>query len=74
MNHNKKGAMIGTWTRMKDNSNDNALLHEAIHEKVMEFTALQYPKKYIAKTLKYMYKKTQQEVWLQALTPNVAKI
>ena len=42
--------MIGTWTRMQDNSNDDTLLLEAIQEKIMEFHHLQYPKKYIAKT------------------------
>ena len=66
MDHNKRGAMIGTWTRMSDNSNDDALLLEAIQEKIMEFQKIQYPKKYIAKTLKYMNKKTQREVWAQA--------
>ena len=39
---------------------------EAIQGKVMEFHHLQYPKKYIAKTLKYMKKKTKQEVWALA--------
>ena len=51
---------------MQDNSNDDTLLLEAIQEKVMEFRHLQYPKKYIAKTLKYMNKKTKQEVWALA--------
>ena len=63
MDHNKRGAMIGTWTRMADNSNDDTLLRESVQEKIMEFQTLQYPKKYIAKTLKYMHKKTKQKVW-----------
>ena len=66
VDHNKRGAMIGTWTRMQDNSNDDTLLLEAIQEKVMELHHLQYPKKYIAKTLKYMNKKTKREVWALA--------
>ena len=37
MDHNKRGAMIGTWTRMADNSNDDTLLREAVQEKIMEF-------------------------------------
>ena len=68
MDHNKRGAMIGTWTRMADNSNDDTLLRESVQEKIMEFQTLQYPKKYIAKTLKYMHKKTKQKVWSLAPT------
>ena len=58
--------MAGTWARlgiMADNSNGGTLLRESVQEKVMGFQTLQYPKKYIAKTLKYMHKKTKQKVW-----------
>ena len=63
--HSKRGALIGTWTRMQDNSNDDDKLHTSIVEKVKELNLLQYTDRYVNNTLKYMAKKTKSDVWLR---------
>ena len=64
-NHSKRGALIGTWTRMLNNTNDHERLHHSIVEKIQELQTLQYPLKYVNNILKYMTKKTKLDVWLQ---------
>ena len=49
-NHCKRGTLIGTWTRMKNNTTNNATLSAAIKEKVQELKTLGYPRKYIDNT------------------------
>ena len=63
--HCKRGALIGTWTRMRDNCNTNVCLHTAIQQKRLELHTLGYPRKYVNKTLKYMHGKTKDTTWLQ---------
>ena len=67
-NHSKRGALIGTWTRMSDNTNTTEGLHMAICEKMFELNELKYPKKYVLKTLKYMHNKTKEEIWSRFAT------
>ena len=66
-NHNKRGALIGTWTRMQNNTNDDGSLQEAVAEKLMELTQLEYPQRYLSKTLRYMHTKTRSNVWLRCM-------
>ena len=61
--HNKRGALIGTWTRMRDNTNDDTLLLEAIQQKFLELRILGHPKGHIAKTLAHMRNRTGSGVW-----------
>ena len=61
--HSKRGALIGTWTRMQDNTMDGYDLQTCIQEKILELDALSYPRKYVQHTLKYMLKKTNDDVW-----------
>ena len=63
--HCKRGALIGTWTRMNENTNTKDGLRLAINQKSLELDILQYPHRYVKKTLRYMHDKTQNEVWLQ---------
>ena len=62
-NHSKRGALIGTWTRMKDNTMDDYDLQTCIREKILELNTLSYPYKYVQHTLKYMHKKTGNDAW-----------
>ena len=64
-NHSKRGALIGTWTRMQDNSNDDDNLHMSIMEKMKELRLLEYTDRYVNRTLRYMAKKTKSNVWLR---------
>ena len=60
------GALIGTWHRMRDNTNSDELLIEAIKEKWEELQTIGYKKKHMYKTLKYMHVKTRSNVWALA--------
>ena len=63
-NHSKRGALIGTWTRMQDNSNSDEGLEQSVREKTFELQSLGYPDRYITNTLKYMFNKTHKDVWM----------
>ena len=63
-NHSKRGALIGTWTRMQDNTMDDSHLQTCIQEKMLELSTLSYPHKYVQHTLQYMHKKTGNRAWL----------
>ena len=63
-NHSKRGALIGTWTRMQDNTMNNSDLNKCVREKLVELNSLSYPFGYIHDTLVYMHKKTGNDAWL----------
>ena len=68
-NHSKRGALIGTWTRMQDNTMDDSHLQTCIQEKMLELSTLSYPHKYVQHTLQYMHKKTGNHAWLAFWMP-----
>ena len=61
--HTKRGAIIGTWTRMMSNCNNDALLGKSIEEKMSEFKHLGYGTHIMNKTMDYMHKKTGHHMW-----------
>ena len=62
--HSKRGALIGTWTRVQDSSNNSSLMATAISQKCEELKTLGYTSKYVQNTLRYMHKKTKCDDWL----------
>ena len=60
----RRGALIGTWTRVQDNSNNSTLMSTAILQKCDELRTLSYTTRYIKNTLRYMHKKTKSNHWL----------
>ena len=66
--HNtKKGALIGTWTRIQTSTMHKEDLLDAVVMKSKELHALHYPKKKILRSLAYMHKKHQGDQWDSAL-------
>ena len=66
--HNtKKGALIGTWTRIQTSTMHKEDLLDAVVMKSKELYALHYPKKKILRSLAYMHKKHQGDLWDSAL-------
>ena len=62
--HSKRGALIGTWTRVQDNCNDQSLMATAVMQKCDELRTLGYTAQYIQNTLRYMHKKHKSNDWL----------
>jgi hypothetical protein len=59
----KKGALIGTWTRMEYNTNQDILLEHSIRGKMEELKLLHYPLKHVLRTLANMHTKLGRDVW-----------
>ena len=65
--HILKGALIGTWHRMRDNTIGDTLLIQAIKEKWLELQTIGYKLSHMHQTIKYMENKTNGEMWTQVL-------
>jgi hypothetical protein len=60
----QRGTLIGLWTRMMHNSNDDSLLHTKINERIREMLhTLHYPTSPIICTLTHMLQKHKTLVW-----------
>ena len=64
--HVKRGALIGTWTRIHNNCSNEMLMKDSISQKLSELKVLGYTQKQMLKTLTHMTKKTKSAVWLDA--------
>ena len=53
----KKGALIGTWTRIDNSTMENVDLLEAVQTKIKELKTLKFPLKKVIGTLTHMHKK-----------------
>ena len=65
--HVKRGALIGTWTRMVRNTTDFQTLKESVREKVRELQTIGYDRRNIWRTLECMREKTKMEIWREIL-------
>ena len=54
----KKGALIGTWTRIDNSTMEEKDLFEAVWTKIMELKTLKFPLKKVMGTLTHMHRKT----------------